>query len=89
MKVIWMIKTCRYCGEKFETSTSAKTCEKCKSQKREKKSKPKVSISILEMSRIIEAHNRKYHTHYTYGEFEKLMKQQKIFILDGESFEKR
>lgn len=87
-----MLKKCQRCGLVFEDKKGGKKlCEDCKGYRA--KSKPKVKkekvLSILEMSRIIEAHNRKYHTHYTYGEFEKLMKQQKIFILDGESFEKR
>lgn len=83
-----MVKKCKYCGMEFETHTgNRKLCDNCKGKKRPKKEKKK-PLSVLEMSRIIEAHNRKYHTHYTYGEFEKLMKQEKIFILDGESFEK-
>lgn len=83
-----MVKKCKYCGMEFEARTGNKRlCDNCKGKKRPKKEKTK-PISVLEMSRIIEAHNRKYHTHYTYGEFEKLMKQEKIFILDGESFEK-
>ena len=84
-----MVKRCQYCGAEFEARTgNKKLCDNCKGKKRPKKEKKK-PISVLEMSRIIEAHNRKYHTHYTDGEFEKLMKQEKIFILDGESFEKR
>lgn len=84
-----MVKKWQYCGAEFEARTgNKKLCDNCKGKKRSKKEKKK-PISVLEMSRIIEAHNCKYHTHYTYGEFEKLMKQQKIFILDGESFEKR
>ncbi len=85
-----MLKKCRYCGKVFEAENGNKIlCKDCKGSKKEKKPEEKKPISVLEMSRIIEAHNRKYHTHYTYGEFEKLMKQEKIFILDGESFEKR
>lgn len=84
-----MVKKCQHCSAEFEARTgNKKLCDNCKRKKRPKKEKKK-PISVLEMSRIIEAHNCKYHTHYTYGEFEKLMKQQKIFILDGESFEKR
>lgn len=84
-----MVKKCQYCGASFEARrANRKLCDNCKNLKRVKKEKKK-PISVLEMSRIIEAHNRKYNTHYTYGEFEKLMKQEKIFILDGESFEKR
>lgn len=84
-----MVKKCKYCGMEFETHTGKpKLCDDCRSKIHPKKEKEK-PISILEMSRIIEVHNRKYHTHYTYGEFENLMKQGKIFILDGESFEKR
>lgn len=84
-----MVKRCQRCGVEFEARTgNKKLCDDCKGKKKPKKEEPK-PISVLEMSRIIEAHNRKYHTRYTYGEFLKLMKQEKIFILDGESFEKR
>ena len=84
-----MLKKCQYCGKEFEARTgNTILCDECKSKKKPQKEEPK-PISVLEMARIIEAHNRKYGTHYTYGEFEKLKKQEKIFILDGESFEKR
>ena len=84
-----MLKKCQQCGVEFETRYGNKRlCDECKAKKKPKKEEPK-PISVLEMSRIIEAHNRKYGTRYTYGEFEKLVKQEKIFILDGESFEKR
>lgn len=84
-----MVKRCQYCGVAFEARNgNTKLCDGCKAYKKRPKKEKKKPISVLEMSRIIEAHNRKYHTHYTYGEFLKLMKQEKIFILDGESFEK-
>ena len=84
-----MVKYCQRCGVEFETRTgNKKLCDECKRKKKPKKEEPK-PLSVLEMARIIEAHNRKYGTRYTYGEFEKLIKQEKIFILDGESFEKR
>ena len=90
LKVISMIKKCRYCGAEFEARpANKKQCDECRSKKRKVKQEKPKPISVLDMSRIIEAHNRKYGTHYTYGEFEKLLKQEKIFILDGESFEKR
>ena len=84
-----MIKKCQRCGIEFEARTANKRlCDECTSKKKPKKEKPK-PISVLEMSRIIESHNRKYGTHYTYGEFEKLIREEKIYILDGESFEVR
>lgn len=85
-----MLKRCRGCGAMFETKKcQRKLCDDCKAAKKGKKLKAEKPISVLEMSRIIEAHNRKYGTSYTYGEFLKLIRQEKIFILDGESFEKR
>ena len=86
-----MLKKRQSCGIEFEAHNgNRKLCDACRSDKRPRKKENKEKpISILEMSRIIELHNQKYHTHYTYGEFEKLIKQGKIFILDGESFEKR
>ena len=85
-----MLKKCIYCGKDFDAKNgNQKLCPDCKAAKKGKKLKAEKPISVLEMSRIIEAHNRKYGTSYTYGEFEKLISQKKIFILDGESFEKR
>lgn len=85
-----MLKKCIYCGKEFDAKNgNRKLCNVCKAAKKGKKLKSEKPISVLEMSRIIEAHNRKYGTSYTYGEFLKLIRQEKIFILDGESFEKR
>lgn len=85
-----MLKKCIYCGKDFDAKNgNQKLCPDCKAAKKGKKLKAEKPISVLEMSRIIEVHNRKYGTSHTYGEFLKLIRQEKIFILDGESFEKR
>ena len=85
-----MLKKCIYCGKEFDAKNgNQKLCPDCKAAKKGKKLKAEKPISVLEMSRIIEQHNQKYNTRYTYGEFLKLIRQEKIFILDGESFEKR
>ena len=45
-------------------------------------------ISILEMTAIMERHNQKYGTDYTYGEFVDKLRLNKIAIRNGESFER-
>ncbi len=85
-----MLKRCQNCGVMFETKKgNRRLCEDCKGYRATNKPKVKQSIPLIEMSAIIEKHNRTYGTSYTYGEFEKLLESKKIFILDGESFEKR
>ncbi len=84
-----MLKRCRNCGITFETERSRILCDDCKGYRATNKPKAKVSISIPEMSKIIKKHNDKYGTSYTYGEFCNLVKQKKITIRNGGSFEKR
>ncbi len=74
----------------FETKKgNRKLCEDCKGYRVTNKPKVKQSIPLIEMSAIIEKHNRKYGTCYTYGEFCALVKQKKITVINGGSFERQ
>lgn len=83
-----MLKRCQYCGAMFEAKNgNKKLCDNCKSFKVTNKPKAKKPISVTEMAAIIEKHNRKYGTCYTYGEFCELVKENKITVRNGGSFE--
>lgn len=87
--MINMVKRCQYCGKEFEARTgNKKLCDNCKGFKVSDKPKAKKPISVTEMAAIIEKHNRKYGTSYTYGEFCKLVNEKKITVRNGGSFEK-
>lgn len=83
-----MLKRCRGCGAMFETERKRILCDNCKGFKVSDKPKAKKPISVTEMAAIIEKHNRKYGTSYTYGEFCKLVKEKKITVRNGGSFER-
>lgn len=49
--------------------------------------KAETALSVLELSAIMERHNEKYGTNYTYGKFVDRIRLKKIVIKRGESFE--
>ena len=97
-------KVCRQCGKVFRTDNErVRICLSCKKynkrldvkQRVEMLKKPKVknnflakTIPIREYSRIIERYNQRHNTRYTYGQFEALVNQGKIDILEEIKIEK-
>ena len=93
------IRTCKHCGQKFETTgRRTQLCDVCKSKRKTENTKrqnslykkPKVKdhilkdgISLREYTAIIERYNQKHRTSYTYGQFTSLVRAGKIRLSQG------